>query len=101
MYKPEKFNRLLLPAILSLLAGGCSFAEFIGFENESADTAVVEYNPDCLRNYRAGRDFAAAGRYELAREHYILALASSGGSNLREALTHELDNIDLMIKSLR
>jgi hypothetical protein len=101
MCKPEKYI-LLLPVILSILAGGCSLAEFAGFKSETGNnTTVLEYNPDCLRNYKAGRDFAAAGRYELAREHYILALASSGNSNLRETLTHELDNINLMIKSLR
>jgi len=72
-----------------------------GQADYTADSLVVGYNADSLRNYKAGRDFSAAGRYELAREHYLLALASANDPVLREALARELDSIDLMIKSLR
>jgi hypothetical protein len=85
-------------AALIIQAAGCVA---LPSAEEKANILVVGYNVDSLRNYKAGRDFAAAGRYELAREHYLLSLAAANDQVLRETLAQELDSVDLMIKSLR
>lgn len=66
-----------------------------------ASIAVSQHTSTSLWNYKMGRDFAAAGRYELAREHYLLALASANTPELKYALSAELQSVDQMIKTLR
>lgn len=63
---------------------------------------VLEHNAVSLHNYRIAREFSAAGRYELAREHYLLAYAAAEGDEvLRERLHRELEAAVLMIRTLR
>ena len=91
---------LLGLSVTLILGGGCSIPSS-EFAEERVSAIVVPHSPDSLRNYKAARDFAAAGRFELAREHYLLALAATTDPGLQNALALELDSIDLMIKSLR
>lgn len=84
--------------LLCLCLGACAMGTPA---EEPVNTMVVEYNTDCLRSYKAARDFTAAGRYELAKEHYLIALASANTPALQDALVKELDSVNLMIKSLR
>jgi hypothetical protein len=89
-------------SVTLVLGGGCSSSIFFSDPIEwSTSTVVVRYHPDSLRNYQVARDFAAVGRFELAREHYLLALATANDPGLRDALAFELDSINLMIKTLR
>ena len=103
MIRLRKNTLFSLVAILCASSGCSSVSSFLSGtpQEEKVDNLVVNYHADSLRNYKAGRDFAAAGRYELAREHYLLALAAANDPILREALTQELDSVALMIKSLR
>lgn len=98
-------KKILIAALLALaLAGvsGCSvFGGSAEVKKESRDAAVAQYGADSLRNYISGRDYAAQGRYELAREHYLLALAATDDPYLQDALAKELESVDLMIRSLR
>ena len=100
-----KKRHILILAGLSLalaFGGGCSSFIFSGEPAEGqANTIVVYYHPDSLRNYKAARDFATAGRFELAREFYLLALATANDPSLQDALALELDSVDMMIKTLR
>lgn len=88
---------------LAFMSAGCS--GFNGGANSKdyaeRNAAVTQYSADSLRNYITARDFAAQGRYELAREHYLLALAAANDPNLQDALAQELESVDKMIKSLR
>lgn len=70
-------------------------------EKAAHSAAVTPYSADSLRNYKIARDFSAQGRYELAREHYLLALASTSDPYLQDALAQELESIDMIIRSLR
>lgn len=91
---------VLIPLLALLIAvGGCSTVEEKQHTAEAVD--VTSYNPISLKNYRLGRDYVAAGRYELAREHYLLALASADSPELKTALSNELCAVNLMIKTLR
>lgn len=58
-------------------------------------------NQDSLRHYNLGKRYAAQGRFELAKEEYSIALAAANNDTLKYTLMRELDNINLMIKSLR
>lgn len=70
--------------------------------NADDSIAVLEHNAVSLHNYRIAREFSAAGRFELAREHYLLAYAAAEGDGmLRERLHQELEAVVLMIKTLR
>jgi hypothetical protein len=54
-----------------------------------------------LRHWRTARDYERQMRYELARQHYLLALASCRSSQTREQLKRELEGIDLQIRTMR
>jgi hypothetical protein len=62
---------------------------------------VAPYNSNCLWNLQLGRDYAAQGRYELAREHLLMAVAANSDPHLRGLLTHELKSVDTMIQTQR
>lgn len=67
-----------------------------------AAVALTRHNPVSIHNYKTARDYAAQGRYELAREHYLLAYAAAGDDVvLRDALTRELEAVDMMLHTLR
>jgi hypothetical protein len=48
-----------------------------------------------------GKNYMAKGRYELAREHLLLALAASDNVETRNVIAHELNSVDLMIQTQR
>lgn len=67
-----------------------------------ADIALTQHNPVSLYNYRTAREYSAQGRYELAKEHFLLAYAAAGDDViLRDMLARELESVDLMIRTLR
>ena len=81
---------------LVLLAGCSKTNDFWG------DRAVMtNYDANCLWNIQVGREYAAQGRYELAREHFLLALAASDDHETRQLIGHELKSVDTMIKTQR
>lgn len=93
---------------MTLTACGSNIFESVGLfsssptsANTKTTIAIVNQNPDSLWNYQLGRDYASAGRYELAKEHYLLAIASARSPELVNALSAELHSIDLMLQSLR
>jgi hypothetical protein len=70
-------------------------------ETKSGVPHIVDYAPDSIAHYLLGRDYAASGRYELAREQYLLALAAADNREMQQSLMQELDSVNMMIKSLR
>ncbi|MDR1241840.1 MAG: hypothetical protein LBM00_03510 [Deltaproteobacteria bacterium] len=110
MKHDQKNIRLTALPLLAVLAlAGCGILDGIGSLAESPDAVVrktgpitiVNATPDSITHYLLGRDYAASGRYELAREEYLLALAASNNPEMQQSLTLELDSINMMIKSLR
>lgn len=92
-------NRLIPLAIFLLLSGslgGCSWASYFSSDR----TAVVQHDQNSLWNMQLGREYAASGRYELAKEHYLMALASST-TETRPVILHELQAVDMMIQAQR
>ncbi len=66
-----------------------------------ARIAVAPHDPACLWNMQQARNYTAQGRYELAKEHYLLALAASNEPETKSAIAHELQSVDKMIQTLR
>ena len=62
---------------------------------------VAPHNSNSLWHLQLGRDYAAKGRYELAREHLLMAVASNSDPHMQGLLTHELKSVDTMIKTQR
>ncbi len=106
-----RYRSLFFAALSAILLAlpvlsGCSgmkkaFNSVAGAQPE-ADIATTEHNPVSLWNYRTAREYSTQGRFELAREHYLLAYAAAEGDPvLRDTLQKELHSVDLMIKTLR
>jgi hypothetical protein len=92
--------RLLLCLLLILPFAGCSPGAVLSrFSNERV--VVVPHDPNSLRNMKLGREYASAGRYELAKEHYLMALAASSDAETQRIVSHELRAVDLMIQAQR
>ena len=92
-------KRLIPLVMLLLLVGnlaGCSLQSYFSSDR----TVVVQHDQNSLWNMQLGREYAAAGRYELAKEHYLMALASST-QETRPVILHELQAVDMMIQAQR
>lgn len=53
------------------------------------------------RHLREARRYRAQGRYELARQSYVLALSICGNTRRLATIRHELDGLELMLRTLR
>lgn len=90
-------KRLLLLILLCLMLWACGTSKYFSSERG----AVEPYNANCLWNLQMGKNYMAKGRYELAREHLLLALAASDNVETRNVIAHELNSVDLMIQTQR
>ncbi|MDR1360232.1 MAG: hypothetical protein LBJ82_04545 [Deltaproteobacteria bacterium] len=92
-----KYAFFLLP--LLALAGCSPGALLTRFSSDRV--VIVPHDPNSLWNIKQGREYASAGRYELAKEHYLMALASSSDEETKRIVIHELQAVDLMIQAQR
>jgi hypothetical protein len=60
-----------------------------------ADTKATTHN------WQLARDYERQMRYELARQHYLLALASCRSESTQAQLRRELESVDLQIRTMR
>lgn len=88
--------KMLLPLVLlalsAIFCAGCSL-----FEAPKANAAAVNYSDQSLHNYKQGQYYASAGRFELAREYYLLALAATSDPEMQEAISRDLEAADAAI----
>ncbi len=102
--RPVTVSAVLLLSAFAVVGCGTSTAEYITDISNSFSSermAVTPHDPLSLWNLRLGRDYAAAGRYELAKEHYLMALASCNNAESKMLVTHELQAVELMIQTQR
>lgn len=97
-------NLHILPVLFSLLLGGCGAGSVYhdtvaAFSSDRV--AVAPYDENALWNLKQGREYAAQGRYELAKEHYLIALASSNDAATHTVISHELRSVDMAIQTQR
>jgi hypothetical protein len=92
--------KFFLCLLLILASAGCSPGTVLPrFSNDRI--VIVPHDPNSLWNLKLGREYASSGRYELAKEHYLLALASSSDEETKKLVSHELHAVDLMIQAQR
>jgi hypothetical protein len=53
------------------------------------------------QNWKLARDYERQMRYELARQHYLLALAACRTESTQMQLRRELESVDLQIRTMR
>lgn len=94
--KTLKLLATLLLAGVFFLLPACSYVTYVS----PTRTVVTDHSPNSLVNLQLGRQYVAEGRYELAKEHYLMALAASDDQN-RESIAQELHSVDMMIKTQR
>ena len=87
-----KYRILILIVLFAMLLFGCATKN---------TEPVAPHNSHSLWNLQVGRDYAAQGRYELAREHLLMALVSNSDPHMRGLLVHELKSVDAMIQTQR
>lgn len=88
-----KHSLLLIPLFAVLLLGCAG--------REQAPEPEPLHNSNSLWHLQVGRDYAGQGRYELAREQLLMALASNSDPYMRNMLSHELKSVDAMIQTQR
>ena len=81
---------LLVPLLMGLFLAGCSF-----------HSPLVAESDEPMDNWVLARRYQAEYRYELARQHFALALAAARTPTVVERLKQELAAVDLQIKTLR
>jgi hypothetical protein len=54
-----------------------------------------------LANWRTARNYQADGRFELARQYYVLALADARTPDSQIALRQELEAVERQIEAMR
>lgn len=86
-------KRCALLLLFTLLLSACGLF--------SQRAVVTPYDANSLWNLQLGRNYAAQGRYELAREHYLMALAASNDPETRKVIAHELQSTDTILKTQR
>lgn len=63
--------------------------------------AVPRDSGETVRYWKMARKYKNQMRYELARQHYLLALASSRSDQTVQRIQRELQIVELQIRSLR
>ncbi|MCG8529983.1 MAG: hypothetical protein MI749_04890 [Desulfovibrionales bacterium] len=59
------------------------------------------YSTNSIQNLYIGRQYVAEKRYELAKEYFLLALASAENETMREQLVTEITSVNRLLETLR
>lgn len=62
---------------------------------------AVPYHAHALHNFYLGRKYQAQGRYEMARDRFLQALATAEDAKMRARLVKEIQAADKLIKLQR
>ncbi len=97
MFELVRPGKAFAAAALCLLLCAPAFAAgLIGnFDSLPPDTRLTR------KHWAAARDYQRQMRYELARQHYLLALSACRSSETQEQLKRELETVDLQIRTMR
>ncbi len=81
------------------LYGCAQDSSYDGYVLTSKEYNLAEYSAGS--NWQYGKALQADGRYEIAKEYFLLALAAAQTTEEQEWLERELFIVDLQIKSRR
>ncbi|MDY7001336.1 MAG: hypothetical protein SVS15_06100 [Thermodesulfobacteriota bacterium] len=62
---------------------------------------AVPYHGHALHNFHLGRKYQAQGRYEMARDRFLQALATAEDADMRARLAREIQAADKLIELQR
>lgn len=93
---PGRFAALFFAVWLALVF--CLAAPLTGC---SAKTSVTAESDETIDNWLLARRYQAEGRYELARQHYALALAAARTQSGLNQLQRELYTVDMQLRTMR
>jgi len=101
--KMRQLSTWALSFAVCALLGGFMFAQpdHVRAAGESAAFDNLADTQATMHNWRLARDYERQMRYELARQHYLLALASCRSENAQAQLRRELESVDLQIRTMR
>lgn len=63
--------------------------------------AVSPESEVMISNWTLAREYQDQGRFELAKEHYLLALASARTQEVQQTLQREIHVVDRMLDAMR
>jgi hypothetical protein len=92
---------LLTAGILSVLFMAACGAQERRLPADLQKPGMSDYTSVCQYNLYQGRAYAAQGRYELAKEHLLLALAQSTDPITRRVAGNELKSVEMSILTRR
>ncbi len=58
-------------------------------------------SPTTMENWRQARLYQSQGRYELAKQHYALALSGARSTDSATLLQRELFAVDMQLRTMR
>ena len=96
-------SKWVLSLAMCALFCGFAFAQ-PGHTQAAGARAPIDKRADTqatIHNWKLARDYERQMRYELARQHYLLALASCRSEATQTQLRRELESIDLQIRTMR
>ncbi len=75
----------------------------LGFTVSSSSNglAFAEESKETIHNLNLARKYKKLRRYELARQHYLLALAATTTTTTRDSIQRDLQVVELQIRTLR
>lgn len=97
-------KRIILLLAVTLALTGCSWKKKAEVEDPRPvqfKVVASPYSTNSLENLYIGRQYVTQQRYELARERFLLALASAENENMREQLVSEITAVNRLIQTLR
>jgi len=89
-----RLKQYLLTCIAALmLLGPVALAGCAGPQAEA-----VPYHGHALYNFHLGRKYQAEGRYEMARDRFLQAMATAEDQEMRTRLAREIEAADKLIE---
>ncbi len=65
------------------------------------DQRKIPIPHETIHHWELATEYKYSRRYELARQHLLLALATCNSTELRDTLQRELQIVDLQIRTMR
>ena len=98
-------KRVLILIVMLLVLSGCDAMKCnkTTTVQRPAEYQVVAspYSSNSMQNLYIGRQYVSQQRYELAKEHFLLGLASAEHENMREQLVCEITAVNRLLETLR
>ena len=109
MAQPLLMKTCIVALLLVLASSPASAVNLWDQPIESASVGPSSNNPDRLPrdsqqvayHWKQARDYQNLRRYELARQHFLLALSACRSEDTRDRLQRELQIVDLQLRTLR